>query len=172
MNPGESQQEDEKRQIGPIRPYMMVHSQVELDRYIEQNNLKSSTSILDEDEVYIQADLMLLKSEKTRDMTSFLHWHNMQINHKKYLCSLKCYARPEEPTAAIRGCVDLCQKGEDRFNAFVSKVFEVRLAQFQACIQLKQKDSLYTLITCYEDLFSSFESMKSQIKSEQEYYQP
>lgn len=150
----------------------MSHSQEELDRFIEQNGLRAETSILDEDEAYIQADLMLQKAEKTRDMENFLHRHNMLINHKKYRCALGCYTDTAGLTADIRSCVDRCQKGEGRFNAFVSRLFEVRHSEFQACMQTKQKESLYEVITCYEDLFRSFDSMKKQIATEQDFYQP
>ena len=158
--------------IGPDNPYMMNYSQEVLDKFIAQNNISSDSSILDEDELYIKADLMMQKSEKTSDMEQFLHTHNMLINHKKYRCALACYKHDDEPTAQIKGCVDRCQKGEARFNAFVSKLFEVRHSEFQACMQAKQKESLYSVITCYQDMFLSFDAMKAQIKTEQSYYQP
>ena len=169
---GERPRDPSRNRVSPEQPYQMTRTPEELERFIEENGLRAETSILDEDEAYIQADLMMQRTDKTRDMESFLHSQNMLINHKKYRCALACYADPDSRSADIRHCVDRCQKGEDRFNAFVSRVFEVRHSEFQACMQAKQKASLYEIITCYENLFRSFDSMKSQIATEQGYYQP
>ena len=158
--------------------YKFIHSTEVIDRYLDQHPEIKNSSILDEQDKDLVADLNLRKENLIKVNESIMNKHLMLTSYKENLCMLsRCYEKIEVPLSEIAPCKKRCTGSTQRLARFMENRVSNAFDQLQLCTQKQEPTqgkffNMNSMVSCYDLFFNDLEGLEKSLDEEQMYIIP